>query len=409
MEWTLEKLKQSEKSSRTILATVTLSHLSQHFYVGLSVLYPDMMRDLNLNYTQLGVITGASSIISGFLQMMWSLLIRYMPRRILLALGNFLVTVGCFIMGGAGEFMGMITGNAVGGSGQAAQHPVGTSILAQKFSKERVAEALSIHYGLGYVGNIISPILLSFIAISFGWRQALYVLAAVPFMTGLLLLYFLKGDGSASKSLKAKERGDFRRDLRSAVRIRGATVIIAAEAFAIGGSGMGVITTYAPLFLKNFLGVGSFETSIIYAVAVVGGVVGTILFGRLARRYGNLKIAALITGLSSALILLLRFYGAFSILIIPHLLVIGATSFGGSSLLQAHLASISTQNERDILIGLYFTLGFGCSSIWTTLTGLVIDRYGSFDQAWLLRAALGTVAFTLITLALYISSRPPRK
>ena len=373
------------------------------------MLYPDIMRDLGLNYTQLGIMTGASSIISGFLQMMWSLLVRFIPRRILLALGNFLVAIGCLIMGSANGFMVMVGGNAVGGSGQAAQHPVGTSILAKKFSRERLSEALSTHYGLGYIGNIISPILLSFIAISFGWRQALYVLAVVPLMTGLVLLYFLRGDKSASKSLQEKERGDFWRDLKSAVHIRGATIIIVAEAFAIGGSGMGVITTYTPLFLKNFLNVGSFETSVIYAIAVIGGVVGTILFGRLARRYGNLKIAAIITGSSSALILLLRFYSSFNILIIPHLLIIGATSFGGSSLLQAHLASISTQNERDILLGLYFTLGFGCSSIWTTLTGFVIDTYTSFDPAWLLRAALGTVAFALIALAIYVTSHPSDK
>ena len=371
----------------------------------MSVLYPDIMRDLSLNYTQLGIMTGTSSIIAGFLQMAWSLLVRYLPRRILLGFGNILVSIGCFIMGSAQRFTDMVGGNVVSGGGQAAQHPVGTSILAQKFSREKVAGALSIHYGLGYIGNIISPILLSFIAISFGWRQALYVLAAVPFMTGLTVLYFLRGDGFASRSNEEKGRGDLWKDLKSAVHVRGAFLIIAAEAFAIGGSGMGVITTYTPVFLKNFLNVGSFETSIIYAIAVVGGVIGTVLFGRLANRLGNLRTAALITGLSSLLILLLRSYSLFDILIIPHLFIIGATSFAGSSLLQAHLVSVTTQSERDIVIGLYFTIGFGCSSIWTTLTGLVIDTYGSFNPAWLLRAALGTVAFTLMILAMIRSQK----
>jgi predicted MFS family arabinose efflux permease len=276
-----------EKSERTILTTVTLSHVSQHLYVGLSVLYPDMMRDLAMNYTQLGVVTGTSSMVSGFLQMVWSILARYLPRRILLGLGNVLMSTGCFFTGGSNRFAELMGGNMISASGSAAQHPIGTSILAQKFGKEKITGALSIHYGLGYIGNIISPVLLSLIAISFGWRQAVYVLAVIPFLTGLTVFYYLRGDSSASKATSKKAGTSFWKDLRSAIHVKSAFIIIAAEAFAIGGSGMGVITTYTPIFLKNFLGVGSFETSVIYSISVIGGVTGTIFFGRLARKQGT--------------------------------------------------------------------------------------------------------------------------
>lgn len=168
---------------------------------------------------------------------------------------------------------------------------------------------------------------------------------------------------------------------------------------------MGVITTYSPLFLKNFLNVGSFETSVIYAIAVGGGVIGTIFFGRLANRYGNLKMAALMTISSSVLILLLRVYNLFHVLIIPHLFIVGATAFGSSSLLQAYLASISTTRERDILIGLYFTIGHGSGSIWTTLTGVVLDTYDSFTPVWFLRATLGIIAFAIMVEVLYRTRR----
>ena len=59
----------SGRSDKILLGAVTFSHLAQHFYVGLSVLNPEIMADLNLNYTQLGLVTGTTSIISGFLQM----------------------------------------------------------------------------------------------------------------------------------------------------------------------------------------------------------------------------------------------------------------------------------------------------------------------------------------------------
>jgi MFS family permease len=176
-------------------------------------------------------------------------------------------------------------------------------------------------------------------------------------------------------------------------------LIIAAESFAVGGTGMGVIVTYAPLFLNRGLNVESLEMSVIYSIAVVGGVVGTLIVGRLGHKFGNLKTATPIIGLGSLLILLLVAYSSFNMLLVPHLFIIGATSFSCGSLLQAHLASISTPRQRDVLFGLYFTISQGISSIWMTLTGFLIDMYGSFNPAWVLRAALGTVAFLLLMLA----------
>jgi MFS family permease len=389
----------SGKTERGVLATVTFSHLSQHFYAGLSVLYPTIMLELNLDYTQLGVMTGTATIVSGFLQMMWSLLTRFISRRILLGIGNVLISAGCVVMGGANRLTELISGNVLSGSGGAAQHPIGTSIITRKYPRERLSGAISIHYGLGYVGNIISPILLSSIALSLSWRQAIYFLAIIPFVTGLTVLYYLRGDQSALKSIQGKEKTNLWNDVKSAVHVRGAILIIVAQTFAIGGSGMGVIVTYTPLFLKNALNIEIFETSIIYAVAVLGGVLGTMLFGHLSNKLGSLRMAAVVTGSSSILILFLTYYASFNVLLIPHLVIIGATTFSGTSLLQSHLASISTPSQRDILIGLYFTIGFGFSSVWTVLTGFLIDVY-SFNGAWVLRTALGAVAFLLMIIAL---------
>jgi MFS family permease len=149
--------------------------------------------------------------------------------------------------------------------------------------------------------------------------------------------------------------------------------------------------------------IGIFETSIIYSIAVAG-VIGTIMFGHMANKYGNLKTVATIIGICSILILLLTFYHSFNLFILFHLFLIGTTSFASSSLLQAHLSSISTPRQRDILIGLFFTVGFGISSVWTTIAGFLIDIYQSFNPVWILRSFLGIIAFFLLMYALYKNS-----
>jgi MFS family permease len=365
----------------------------------MSILYPYMMTDLNLNYTQLGIVTGVSSTISGFLQMMWSLLNRYVSKRVLLGVGNLLISLGCLITGAVNRFVELVGAMAVSGTGQAAQHPVGTSILAQKFRRERTSGALSIHYGLGYVGNMISPVLLSSIAIFFGWRLAIYVLGIIPLMAGLSVLYYLRGEESV-KSVDSGMRSNLWKDVSSVIRMRSAILIVAVQAFASSGTGMDIITTYIPLFLKNQLNVGIFETSIIYSAAVVGGVIGTIVFGHLANRFGSLEMASAILASGSIAIFLLTLHNSFGLLLLPHIFIIGITSFSFSSLLQAHLASIATPQQRDILLGFFFTIGFGISALWTTYTGFLIDTYGSFTPAWILKAGLGAVAFLFAAAAL---------
>ncbi len=388
------------RSENGVLSVITFSHLAQHFHIGLSILYPAMMLDLNLNYTQLGVVTGVSSTVSGFLQMVWSVLNRYSSRRVLLGTGNILISLGCFLTGAATRFTGLLAASVTSGFGQAAQHPIGTSIITRKFSREKVSGALSIHYGLGYAGNMISPIILSSIAVVFGWRFATYVLGIVPLVAGLILLYYLRGEESASRLVLKKDASHVWKDVGSAIRMRGVLLIIAVQAFAGSGTGQDVVTTYAPLFLKNQLGVGIVETSVIYSAAVVGGIVGTILFGHLADRFGSLAMASAILGSGFILILSLTLHTSFNMLIIPHLFIIGIVSFSFPSLLQAHLASISTPEQRDMLLGLYFTISFGISALWTTLTGYLIDVYGSFNPAWFLRAGLGAIAFLISLVAL---------
>lgn len=390
-----------EKPKRNVLAVVTFSHLAQHFYVGLSILYPYMMTDLNLNYTELGIMTGLNSTISGFLQMVWSLLNRYASRRVLLGVGNALMSLGCLVTGSATRFVGLVSASVVSGSGQAAQHPVGTSIIAHKFKQEKVSGALSIHYGLGYVGNMISPILLSYLTIVFGWRQATYALAIIPLVASVVIFYYLRGEPSASRAIERKEKSDLWKDTRSIFHMRSALLIIAAQAFASSGTGMDIITTYIPLFLRNQLNVELLETSVIYSGAVAGGVIGTMYFGHLANRFGCLRTASTILGVGSITIFLLIFHSAFGILLVPHIFIIGVTSFSFSSLLQAHLTLISTPQQRDILLGFFFTIGFGVSALWTTYTGYLIDTYGSFNPAWILKAILGTVAFLFAAMALY--------
>ncbi len=386
------------KSGRWVLATLTLSHVAQHFYTGAPILFASIRKDLGLSYTEIGVMTGASNIIGGFLQMVYSVAGRRFPKRLLLGGANLAISLGCFLMGLADRFVGLLAGNVVAGVGQAGQHPVGTAIIAQKFGKKSIARSLSIFYGLGYIGNIISPVLLSTIAVLMGWRFSFLFLAVVPLSTGLYALLYLRGEPAGDKTLLQESRENLLSDVKSSIRIRGAFHVLVAQCFITGGTGMGVIVTWIPQFLRDGmkgLGLGVFETGVVGAVATAGGVIGTVIVGHLANRFGHLRTAMACTCSTILMVYLLTLYSSFTLVLVPHLFIIGATTFSIPSLLQAYLAGISTSSQRDVLLGLYFTFGFGVSSLWSTMIGVLIDRY-SFSAAWTLMSVLGLAAFFML-------------
>jgi MFS family permease len=397
----LSSQKNTEKSDRQVMGTLTISHLAQHLFAGSSILYNNIMVDLNLSYTQVGLMVGVVNILGGFLQIFFSVASRWVSRRLLLTGSNFALSLGCALTGVAGRFEEVITGKAVAGVGQAGIHPLSSSIISSKFEKKRVGSSLSVFYGLGYIGNIISPVLLSGIALAAGWRYAFYFLALFFFATGLIVFTGLRGESAADRVVSKESGGKLLNDVKAAFRVKAAIPILIAQAFISGGTGMGVMTTWVPVYLRDAskgLGLEVGFAGIITSLATVGGVLGTLYLGKAGDRFGYLKIASVSLAVTTATIFLLTTYQGYNVILIPHLFVLSMTTFGMSSLLQAQLANNSTRAERDVLLGFFFTFGFGVSSLWSTLLGALIDNY-SFNVVWLTMVGAGLAALACLLFA----------
>jgi len=389
----LSIIEDNRRSNRRAMSGITTSHFAQHLYAGSSILYSNIMEDLNLNYTQIGVMVGIVNILGGFLQIVYSIASRWASRRLLLVGSNFALSIGSALTGVASRFEGVLTGQTVIGIGQAGIHPVSSSIISSKFDK-RLGSMLSIFYGLGYMGNIVSPILLSSIALVSGWRNAFLLLALIFFLTSIIVFFTLRGDESADKVSLKESEGRLLGDVKAAFKVKGAIPILIAQAFISGGTGMGVMTTWVPVFLRDTskglnLTVGF--AGIITSLATIGGVLGTLYLGRLGDRHGYLKIASISLSVTTVTIFLLTAYNEYNILLIPHLFILSMTTFSISSLLQAQLVKNATHGEKDFLLGFYFTFGFGVSALWSTLLGALIDIF-SFNAIWLTMVGAGAAA-----------------
>ena len=386
-------------SSGKVLAVLSLSHFSQHVYEGRSVLYTYIMNSLGLSYTQIGVAAGVASTLTGLLQMVFSLAGRITPRRLILGLGNILMSLSSFGIGVSNSFLDFVSSQAAGGLGIAPEHPVSVSIISERFKNKEISTPIGIFYGLGYIGNIIGPVVLTAIALAYEWRSALFVLTVIPFATGILLIAYLRKDRFSGKAEAAKVGYSLWADAKSALRIKGAVALIAAYAFLAGGTSQTVIGTFLPLFLRNGLHLDQLQSSFIYSLAMLGGVVGTILFGKYANNLGYLKMTMVCAGIASFSIFLLSHPAVSNFVLTLNLVLLGFATFPLTSLMQSSLSSFSDIRQRDILLGLYLTVGFGFSSLWSAFLGLLIDLYGMFAPAWYLMSGLCILSQVFLVLA----------
>ena len=383
------------RSTKSVLAALTISHMTQHLYVGISVLYPSIMIALHLSYGELGLAVGVGSVLAGLLQLGPSLMCRYVSRRVLLGLGNLLYSVAEFGIGISRSFYQLFFANLIGGIGQAMQHPIAVSIISDKYRHGSVGTALGLHYGIAYLGNVIGPFVLAVLSSALGWRFSLYIFGIVPAFTGILLMVHLKSEKTAGKTPK---QVSLSRGVHSSLRVKGAIVVIAAQSFLAGGTGMGGLVTYTPLFLTNQIHLTIVDVGIVFSVMMMGGVLGPLVVGRYSDRIGHLRAAIGCSLVASVSTFFLTLHTVNSLLLVIHLFVLGVSSFAITSLLQAYLSSVTKSLERDLLLGLFFTIGYGLSSIWSVVIGFVIDLYGSFRPAFQLMAILALVGALLLIL-----------
>jgi len=370
--------------------------MMQHVFTGASILFPLIMADLNLGYTEFGVAIAASSLIGGMFQTFFGIVSRRISRHILLGFGNILLSFGTFLIGLAHNFVDFLNAKMVANIGTAPQHPLGTALVTERLDSQSIGRTVGIFYGLAYTGNIIGPLLMTFFAVMLGWRSTFFLFSIPALIIGLIVIWYLNEDRKLTYLSKPRNVPSLASDIIKLAKTKSVIPIIIAQALVSGGTCLGVIVTYTPLFLADTLALGVYERGIMYTIGLSGGVVGPVLLGKYADSFGHLQTATLSTLIAFIFVFLLPLHSSASLILVFHLFVLGFGSFALPSLLQSHLVRHTQEYERDLVVGIFFTVGIGFSSLWTGIMGYIIDVYSSFTPAFILMGTLGLIAFLVL-------------
>ena len=361
---------------RLTLVLLSLSHAVIHAQSALMpLIYPIVIVQFALNARDIGLFIAVTTAVGGSMQLLYGFLTRWVARPALLAGGQVVFGTGLLLGGltsSIGQLLAAISLSRIGAS---PQHVVGNALLSDLYPAERRGFAISAHISGGNLGTILVPFVGLALISSVGWQATLALFGLPALVMGVLIAIYVREDGRAYR-LAARDAGSVRGQLGEVLRRRDLRLILAASLIAAGGRGLDIAAPFMLLYLRGPLGIAEGTTALLYALLLVGAVVGPLLAGVLSDRFGRRRTLVFYYILSAIGILAFLGAGSNLVLLVPLLLPFGTAVFSESPVLQAFLADRASGPTRDVAFSVYFTFAFGIGAFWAFVIGNVAASWG---------------------------------
>jgi MFS family permease len=387
---------------RVTLALLALGHAVIHAQSALMpLIYPIVIFEFDLDAQDIGLFIAVTTAVGGTMQLTYGFLTRYVARPALVAGGQVIFGTGLIVAGLAQSVVQLLGAISVARIGASPQHPVGNALLSDAFPEQRRGFAISTHISGGNVGTLLAPFVGAALLAAVGWQMTLALFGVPALAVGLLIALKIREDGRAYRAA-ARDAGTVRAQIREVIGRRDLRLILGAALIAAGGRGLDIVAPFMLLYLRGPLGIDEETTNWLYALLLVGAVVGPLLAGWLSDRVGRRRTLVTYYLLSAVGILAFLAAGANLWLLAPLLLPFGTAVFSESPVLQAYLADRASGPIRDVAFSVYFTFAFGIGAFWAFVIGSVVATWGY-------PAAFGLMAASYLAAALFLVAVPPQR
>ena len=176
------------KHDATVISLVGFCHGTSHFFhFVLPTLFPWLMRDFGLTFTQVGSTMTVFFVVSGIGQALAGFVVdRFGALRVLYG-GVALLAAAALAIALSQNFAMLLGAAALAGLGNSVFHPADFTLLNRSVSAPRLGHAFSVHGLSGSLGWAAAPVFVAAIAETLGWRAA----ATGASIVGFLALSFL--------------------------------------------------------------------------------------------------------------------------------------------------------------------------------------------------------------------------
>jgi len=271
---------------REVIALVGLAHGTSHFFhLMLPTLFPWLMRDFSLSFTDVGLLTTTFFVISGIGQALAGFVVDRVGGLRVLCFGVAMLAVSGVVLGFATSYPWLLLSATLAGIGNSIFHPSDFTLLNQRVTQPRLGHAFSIHGVSGNVGWAVAPLFMAGVTSAFGWHIAGFgaaAIGAVVFATLALRRRALVDTEGLVISRLATSDADHRSG-QFAFLASGA-VWLSFAFFLFTTMAFGILQNFAPAILSHVYGVSLIVASSGLTAYLVGSGTGMLAAGFLRDR-----------------------------------------------------------------------------------------------------------------------------
>ncbi len=366
-------------------------HVWSDLYFALPVpLLPLIKEDLDLSFTEVGLLRSVFAGSSAVLQVPAGLLAETAGEFWLLILGNMWVWFGLVGMSLSPVFLVLLAVSFVGGLGGGAQHPLASSMVSRAYDSQGRSTAVGTVNFAGDLGKMAAPLVGGAIAVAFGWRTALLAIGIAG--TAFMVMSAL-GRRSVDVGKPPASAGRAANESDGTTRM-GGFVTLSGIGF-LDSATRGAALAFLP-FVMVARDMSGGQVSAMLVLLFAGGAAGKFVVGWLGDRYGTVSLIWGTKALTA--IMLVLSLVAPSPLMAPLMVALGVGLNGTSSILYATVAEFVPPNRRARQYGFFYTTNEGGSVLAPLVYGLIADLFSL--NVSIVAMGLATAAIMPVSLSL---------
>ena len=365
------------------------AHLVQDGLVALQyVLLPILAQVFGLNYSQVGFLRAVSNSAMTLLEIPAGVLAERFSEIRLLIFGLLCAGLGYLWVAHAANFYLILMGFLIAGSGAAFQHSLASALISKSFDDAGRRRALGIYNAFGDVGKLAFTGVFSLaIGVGVAWNLVVTALCVVTLSFALIMIFLLRRQAPAPVAEVTKQgsaSADGKWGIKHPRRFSWLCFTVFVDTLA-----QSVFLTFIAFLLLE-KGAGDALSSLGVVLALSGGMVGKLVSGYLAVRYGDrnaFRILQLVTILG---LILLAMLPALPILLL--LPLVGVAVQGSTTVTYGALADFIQRDRQSRGFAIIYTLSSLSAVVGPIAFGVLADFYG-VELSMVILAAL-----TMLTL-----------
>src|SRR5262245_1712776 len=256
-----------------MLATL-LSYIDRQV---LAVLAPTILHDTGLSANEYTKAISAFSYAYMLGNPLWGSVLDSVGLRLGMLMAVGLWTAASTSHAWVASFIGFAVARAVLGFGEGAAFPGALRTAAESLPTSQVSRGMALGYSGASLGALITPLLITPVALRFGWQTAFLITGALGAVWLLVWLAVSK-----PPFLPVPKRTKFKMTWPNVIERR---CWVVASSFGLGAVALGIVAYLSPLYLDRALGLSQAQIGKVVWIPMVGWEAGYFFWGWIADRY----------------------------------------------------------------------------------------------------------------------------